>query len=258
MRRKRISFWERLSIGVLAVLWAVGGRAEAQDDFAGERLFRLHCAECHGLDGQGGVGPDLTRGMYRHGDTDEALYRTISQGVVGTPMPATTLSTRQLSQIIRYVRGLAGGARVTVPGEPAAGERLFATKGGCARCHMVRGEGGRMGPELTSIGSLRSPSNLRASILQPNEDIDPAYWMVEVVGKDGRIYTGIRLNEDSYSIQLLDVDENLHSLNKKDLQSVRADKKKSRMPAYTGVFTPAELDDLVAYLYSLQRSERLP
>ena len=91
----------------------------------GERLFRLHCAECHGLDGEGGAGPDLTRGVYRHGSSEEALYQTISKGVPGTPMPANSLSDRQLWQIVRYVRSLAGGARVTIPGDPAAGEKLF-------------------------------------------------------------------------------------------------------------------------------------
>ena len=258
MRRNRFSFWAKLWLGVLVMPLAVGGIAEAQENSAGELLFRLHCAECHGLDGQGGLGPDLTRGVYRHGETDEALYRTISQGVAGTRMPATTLSNRQLAQIIQHVRGLAGGARVAVPGDPAAGERLFSTKGGCVKCHMVRGEGGRLGPDLTAIGSLRSPANLRASILRPDEEIDAAYWTVEAVDKDGNVYSGIRLNEDSYNIQMLDVHEDLHSLNKRDLQAIRADKKKSRMPSYTGAFTPAELDDVVAYLYSLQRTTRLP
>ena len=123
---------------------------------------------------------------------------------------------------------------------------------------MPYGKGGRLGPDLTYVGSLRAPANLRASILRPDEEIDPAFWAVEAVDKDGKIYSGIRLNEDSYSIQMLDVNENMHSLIKKDLQTLTVDKKKSRMPAYAGVFTASELDDLVAYLYSLQRNARLP
>jgi cytochrome c oxidase cbb3-type subunit 3 len=245
---------------LLALHLIAGGTARGQDDdsAAGERLFRLHCAECHGLDGQGGQGPDLTRGVYRRGSTDRALYQTISKGVAGTPMPGTSLSDRQLGQIVRYVRGLAGAARVTVPGRQAAGDKLFAGKGGCTKCHMIRGEGGRLGPDLTTIGSLRSPQHLRASILRPDEDVSPAYWAVEVVDKNGTVYSGIRLNEDTYSIQILDTNENLHSLAKKDLQTVTVDKKKSRMPGYAAAFTAPELDDLVAYLYSLQRKARLP
>jgi putative heme-binding domain-containing protein len=249
----------RVWLCILLLHFTVGGIALAQEDgSAGERLFRLHCAECHGLDGQGGRGPDLTRGVYRRGSTDQALYQTISQGVAGTPMPATSLSERQLLQIVRFVRGLAGGARAAVSGDPAAGARLFTGRGGCPKCHMVRGEGGRLGPDLTYAGSRRAPANLRASILRPDEEIDSAYWAVEAVDKNGNTYSGIRLNEDSYSIQMLDVNENLHSLAKKDLRTLAINKKQSRMPAYAGVFTAAELDDLVAYLYSLQRNPRLP
>jgi putative heme-binding domain-containing protein len=252
--------WVRFWLIVLLLHFAADGIARAQDDAdsAGERLFRLHCAECHGLDGQGGRGPDLTRGVFRHGSTDQALYQTISQGVTGTQMPATSLSERQIMQIVKHVRGLAGSARVAISGDAAAGGKLFAGKGSCAKCHMVRGEGGSLGPDLTCIGSLRAPANLRASILRPDEEIDAAYWAVEAVDKNGKTYSGIRLNEDSYSIQLLDVNENLHSLAKKDLQTLTIDKKKSRMPTYAGVFTAAELDDLVAYLYSLQRNTRFP
>lgn len=259
MRCKIILAWVKVWLIILLLQFTAAGIARAQDDnSAGERLFRLHCAECHGLDGQGGRGPDLTRGVYRHGSTNQALYQTISQGVTGTQMPATSLSERQLLQIVRHVRGLAGSARVAVSGDPVAGGKLFAGKGGCPKCHMVRGEGGSLGPDLTYIGSLRAPANLRASVLRPDEEIDSAYWAVEAVDKNGKTYSGIRLNEDSYTIQLLDVNENLHSLAKKDLQTLTIDKRKSRMPAYAGVFKASELDDLVAYLYSLQRNARLP
>jgi putative heme-binding domain-containing protein len=210
------------------------------------------------LDGDGGLGPDLTRGIYRHGSTDQALFQTISKGIAGTPMPATSLPDPQLWQLVRHVHDLAGGVHVTVPGNAAAGEKLFAGKGGCAKCHMIRGEGGRLGPDLTYIGSLRSPANLRASILRPDEDISPRYWAVEAVDNHGVVYSGVRLNEDTYSIQILDLSENLHSLAKRDLRSLTVDRKKSRMPAYAGAFTAPELDDLVAYLYSLQRSAGHP
>ena len=234
------------------------GAVHAADSAGGERLFHLHCAECHGTDAQGGLGPDLRRGVYRHGSTDEALFETISKGVSGTPMPATFLSDEQLWQIVRFVRQVAGGTRVKVPGDPEAGMKLFSGKGGCSRCHMVRGKGGCFGPDLSSVGSLRSPAHLRASIQRPSEDIDPAYWSVEAVDQNGVAYSGVRLNEDSYSIQIMEQNENLRSLAKKDLRMLRVDKEKSRMPAYSGAFTGAELDDLVAYLYSLERKPRRP
>src|SRR5438128_1212586 len=121
-----MNFW----VCALAVSLITSRIAYSQNDelAAGERLFHLHCAECHGLDAQGGRGPDLTRGVYRRGSSDEALYQTISKGVAGTPMPGTSLSDRQLRQIVGYVRGLSGGTRVSLPGDPEAGAKLFAGK----------------------------------------------------------------------------------------------------------------------------------
>lgn len=250
----------RVCCGALALTLAGGRVTYGQNDdlTAGDRLYHLHCAECHGVDGAGGRGPDLTRGVYRHGSTEEALYRTIARGIPGTPMPATSLSDQQLRQILRYVRGLAGSARVAISGNVTYGEKLFRAKGGCMKCHMVRGQGGSLGPDLSSIGTARSPSHLRASVLRPDEEINPAYWAVSLTTSDGTSYSGIRLNEDTYTIQILDLNESLHSFAKKDLQVFKVDKKKSLMPSYAGLFADSELDDLVAYLYSLERKAALP
>jgi cytochrome c oxidase cbb3-type subunit III len=247
-----------LARSALAIL-AAGAIARGQnmDPPAGARLYRLHCSECHGPDGQGAQGPDLTRGVYRFGSTDEALYRTISKGIAGTPMPATTLSDAQLGQIVQHLRLLAGGVRVAVPGNPAAGASLFTGKGGCAKCHMVRGAGGRLGPDLTYIGSVRSPNHLRASILRPDEEVNRAYWSVEAVDNQGKSYSGIRMGEDTYSIQFLDLNEELNSLVKQDLKRLVVEKK-SRMPAYGQMLSDREVEDLVAYLYSLEREKRRP
>jgi putative heme-binding domain-containing protein len=241
-----------------ALVWCCMTFGQTSDPAAGARLYRLHCAECHGRGGEGGLGPDLTRGVYRRGSTDQAIFQTISSGIAGTPMPPATLSDEQLWQIVAHVRLLAGGVRVAVSGDPMAGEKLFTGKGGCLKCHMVNGKGGRLGPDLTLIGSQRSPGHLRSSIIRPDEDVGIGYWAVEAVDKGGKSYVGIRMNEDTYTIQILDMKEDLHSLSKEDLRSLTVDPKKSRMPPYEKTFTAAELDDLVSYLYSLERKGRRP
>jgi hypothetical protein len=66
----------------------------------------------------------------------------------------------------------------------------------------------------------------------------------------------LRLNEDTYTIQLLDAQRDLISLQKADLRSLRVENKASPMPSYEGKLSASELDDLIAYLSSLRRKAR--
>lgn len=228
-----------------------------EDVAAGGRIYHSHCAECHGLKGEGGRGPDLTRGEYRHGSTDAKLFKTIDDGIPGTQMPGVYFEEVQIWQIVAFVRSLAaGGSRATLPGDKASGEKLFFGKAGCTGCHMVNGRGGRFGPDLSDAGSARTAHHLRTSILKPNEDLPNTWWKVDATDRSGRTYSGLRMNEDTYSIQILDKASNLLSLNKATLTRLQIDSKKSVMPSYAGKLTDAEVDDLVVYLYSLQRKGR--
>jgi cytochrome c oxidase cbb3-type subunit III len=222
------------------------------DVAAGAKIFRSHCAVCHGLQAKGDRGPDLTRGEFRHGGSDSALLRTISKGIPGTEMPGSFFTEYQLGQVVAYVRSLAVKETPVLLGNPRAGQALFAKKGGCDRCHRINGQGGRLGPDLSDVGAFRSPQYVKASILKPNEAIHPGYQRVRLTGKDGKVFAATRLNEDTYSIQVMDDREELISLLKKDLQRVDEDRN-SLMPRYDGVFSNKEVDDLVAYLSSLRR-----
>ncbi|MCC6362354.1 MAG: c-type cytochrome [Bryobacterales bacterium] len=232
-------------------------RTTPEDVAAGGRIYRSHCAECHGLKGEGGRGPGLTRGEYRHGSGDAALFNTINNGISGTQMPGVYYEDHQIWQIVAFVRSLASGAgRQKIPGNSFAGEKIFFGKGGCAGCHMVNGRGGRFGPDLSAIGSSRNPSNLRASILRPSDDLPMQWWTVEAVTKAGANYRGLRFNEDTYTIQLFDFRKDLVSLRKADLTRLQVESKTSSMPVYEGKLASSEIDDLVAYLYGLQRKAR--
>lgn len=224
-----------------------------EDVAAGGRIFRSHCAQCHGLNGEGGRGPDLTTGRFRHGSSDGELLRTIMQGIAGTEMPGIYMEEHQVWQIVSYVRSLSTRREArTLAGDPARGERLFRGKGGCAACHMVNGAGGRRGPDLSDIGALRSPEHLRTSLVEPGKQVPGQWWTVRVRTPSGEQLAGFRLNEDTYSIQLLDEQGRLRSLLKSEVSSIELSKE-SIMPAYGALLTAAELEDLVAYLYSLRR-----
>ena len=216
----------------------------------GANIFHSHCAECHGLNGEGGRGPDLTRGGYRHGMTDEALFRTITYGIAGTQMPGSYFPANQIWQVVAYVKSLSRpNSGAPVAGNASSGATLF-RRSGCSKCHLTAGEGGRIGPDLTDIGSIRSPAYLRTAIVDPNAKEIAGYRAVRIVDNRGQQISGVRLNEDTYSIQIMDYQENLRSLLKRDLRQVEVSKE-SAMPAFSKL-PPADLDDLTAYLCSLK------
>jgi putative heme-binding domain-containing protein len=172
-------------------------------------------------------------------------------GIPGTEMPGFPLSGVESIQLLAYVRAL-GRAAIPAPpdGDAARGRELFAS-GECARCHRVGGTGSRTGPDLSDAGARLSPPDLLASLLRPDERVLPANWYVRAVTRDGRTITGRRMNEDTYSVQLIDTRDELVSLVKQDLREYELIKK-SLMPSYEGKLTREQLGDLVAYLASLK------
>ncbi len=231
----------------------------AMDVQTGRQLFTRQCSVCHGVRGTGGdVGPDLTTGQFEHASTDVGLFSVISDGIPNTPMPGLNRnrSDQAVWQIVAYVRSLSGGgARVAVAGDATAGEQLYRGAGNCSSCHRIDREGGRHGPDLTTIGDRRSPEQLLSDLVDPDERVQPAWWTMRVTHLDGTRVEGLRMNEGTYSVRILDSDDNLWSLQKRDLrESERIET--SSMPSYTGTLTGGQLEDLVAYLYGLSRQDR--
>jgi len=226
--------------------------ATAADRAAGAKIFRSHCAPCHGVRGTGGLGPNLTTGAFFHGSSDADLYAIVSDGIPGTAMPGVFFDGTQVWQIVAFVRSLSqSGAAAPVSGSASRGQLLFGKKG-CAGCHLVRGEGGTKGPDLSVIGSQRSAEYLRQSMLDPDANVAPQYWVAKIVMKDGSAHSGFVLNQDTYVVQILDFSKGLQSLPRSDFKDFGIDRS-SAMPSYKGELNEAELDDLVSYLASLKR-----
>jgi putative heme-binding domain-containing protein len=168
-------------------------------------------------------------------------------------MPGIYYEGKPVWQLVAFVRSLARNeSREPLRGDPRRGEQLYA-KLGCAACHAIGSEGGRFGPELTRIGSSRPPSHLRQSILDPNAEIAEPWRHTEIAAADGKLHRGFVLDEDSYSIRMLDENATLRSLPRSGLKKVAIDAKVSAMPSYRGRVSDAELEDLVAYLSGLRR-----
>jgi len=223
----------------------------AQDADLGARLFQTHCSYCHGTHGEGGRGADLTTGQYRHGGSNDELFRTIRNGIPGSEMPAVRATDNDVWQMVAFVKKIgSAGLEEKARGDSVAGKSVYASKG-CASCHAIGNDGGNLGPELTDVGRRRGPQFLQESILKPEADVPIRYRAIQVITKSGQTVSGIRLNEDDLSIQLRDTSDNLRSFLKDNLRDIRRDHP-SLMPAYGPMLTNKELENLIAYLSSLR------
>jgi putative heme-binding domain-containing protein len=122
----------------------------------------------------------------------------------------------------------------------------------CARCHTVRGRGGIVGPDLDDIGARRSAAHLREALLDPEVSVPTGFLLLRVVTRDGRVLSGVRVNEDGFSIQFRDLTGRLHSFWKTELDTLEQQWQRSPMGSYAGRLTTEQTDDLVAYLVSLK------
>ncbi len=231
----------------------------------GHRLFEVHCAVCHGPGGEGGKGPTLAQPTLPRASDDASLIRIISDGIGGTEMPQARIDRKDVPSVAAFVRSLGSRPLEVVPGNPERGAKIYAIKGACAQCHTLRGEGAAIGPDLTTVGRRRSAAYLRRALLDPNADVPQSYsafrsdvslpenfLYLRVVTTNQIEIVGVRVNEDTFSIQLRDVTGRVFSFYKDELAEIDKQWGKSPMPSYLGAFTPDELDDLVAFLVSLR------
>lgn len=220
----------------------------------GKRLYRFYCVNCHGMDGASGRGARLASKNHRMGSSDQEMFQTILNGIPATEMPGAWLEEDSIWKILAFVRTLEDGATQESPADPAAaarGRETYSTKGGCAGCHSIGMGGGRLGPDLTTIGSTRSREHLRESLLAPDKTVSARYTTVQVATRDGHTHQGILLNEDEYTIHIMDPGEQILSFRRAELKEA-AHSSKSLMPAYGKLLSSEELDDLLSFLCSLR------
>jgi putative heme-binding domain-containing protein len=280
----RLSPRSRWREGIALLLWLVviaAATVQAADDRnplagdpkaakAGEYEFRINCALCHGLGARGGGrGPDLTRAQKKHTHSDAEMFQVISNGIAGTAMPANGtngqgvgMTDEEIWQIIAYIRSQEVKAPAQSAGNAAHGKDLFYGDANCSLCHMVDGKGGRLGPDLTGVGgsrtreaiidSVRNPSRRLAwGLTEATKEFPQEYESVTVVTADGQEIKGVTLNEDSFTVQMMDTNEQIHLLEKDRLRSFHKSRE-SAMPKYNAdTLSDKDLEDIVAYLTSV-------
>jgi putative heme-binding domain-containing protein len=234
---------------------AIAGHPEdyAPADIAyGAKLFGEQCVACHGTNGDGVGGVDFKRGTFHTVVTDRDLSQVIGNGVPGKGMPAFKLDPAEIAGIVAYIRNFNAVDRASVKlGDATRGQALFEGRAQCGTCHRVDGVGPRVAPDLSDVGAMRSAASLQRSVLDPSSQMMPINRPVHIVTRDGRSFDGRRLNEDTYSVQIIDTHEALVSLDKADLRTFTIGTT-STMPDYRGRLSDDEVADLVAYLLSLK------
>ena len=237
---------------------------------AGEYEFRINCALCHGLGAHGGGrGPDLTRAQKKHVHSDAEMFQIISNGIPGTVMPANGtngqgvgMTEEEIWQIITYIRSVELKAPAQPLGSAAHGRELFYGDANCSLCHMIEGKGGRLGPELTGVAGSRTRESIIDSVRNPSrrlawglteatKEFPQEYETITVVTADGKEIKGVALNEDSFSVQMMDQNEEIYRLEKAKLRSFKKSRE-SMMPKFGAeILSDKDLEDIVAYLVSV-------
>jgi len=220
---------------------------------AGMGQFRQRCADCHGTDARGVRGPDITQ-VWSSGRTDRGLFETVRRGVSNTEMPAfpaPRTSDRDIWQILAYLRTIASPAPADPPSGDAGNGRVVFEEN-CVGCHRVNAQGGRLGPDLSRIGSARSREILLSRIRSGVDYPRPGFEPVTITPESGPPIRGVKKNEDLFSVQIMDTRERIQGYEKDKVQAV-VDLRRSLMPVFGPErLSDSDLNDLVRYLGTLR------
>lgn len=269
---------KRVSLAAALALAAFSAFAQAANPFMGnaeavqqgKAVYDQSCTACHGANG--GAGERAPAIVTSNGATlvdersDAQTLDVIRHGIPGTAMPAWAgrLTDDEVLKIAAYIHALRGTAISNpLPGDPVHGQQVFWGKGGCGGCHMISGRGSVLGPDLTNIAAKRNATAISDALTKADHRIfadggthlpiipPMNYEPVTVMAKDGQTVDGVMLNQDAYSVQLLDMSGKPRSFRRSELSKVVI-KPGSLMPTdYDKRLSRGEFNDLLAYLTRL-------
>jgi len=248
------------------------GRASNPNPFAGNpqaiaegrELYNRTCTVCHGYDGTPGEqGPALAASGRRYLRTsDQEIFDAVRNGIPGTVMPGTGLAEADAWKVAAYIRSLRGTA-IDAPaqGDVGHGEQIFWGKGACGDCHMLRGRGGVLGPDLSNLAGRRKVYSIRDALTKTEHRVATdggrhelsltplnTYQAVHVVTRDGKALSGVLMNEDNFSLQIMGSDNELHMFARDELGQVVYEPKSLMPTDYDKRLTAEEFQDLLAFL----------
>ena len=189
----------------------------------GEQLFIENCAICHGPEGDAVPRVNLARGKFRHGSSDEELSQTIKNGIPGTAMPPGNFHEHQITALIAYLRSMSASA-IRIPSlwaMPRGAKRSWRAKVNASIATGLTARD-RISVPISAISAVtRRAAQLQRSILDPDAEMLPQNRFFRVVTRDGTTITGRLLNLDTFTVQMMDSNQQLRSFVKSELEGVR-------------------------------------
>jgi cytochrome c oxidase cbb3-type subunit 3 len=216
---------------------------------SGRVLYNRTCTGCHGPDGgEGDRAPALDANRRYFRVSEAAIFDVVKHGIPGTVMPSSGLPDTDVWKIVAFIRNVrATASDLVVPGNVQNGMAVFTGPGKCSGCHMIRGQGGVLGPDLSSIGAQLNLKKLQETLTK-ERPVPNGYRPVEVVTLQGETISGIARNSDAFSLQLLDKNGALHLFDTKELRSIVYTDHSLMPHNYDKVLSADQYRDLVAML----------
>jgi cytochrome c oxidase cbb3-type subunit 3 len=263
--RKNMSRWLGSVLSSVALVACVAGGmlpdAQAQGRRnAGAQVFASNCAGCHGADGHGAErGPSIATMPSVIAKSDDNLLSIVTKGVPGTGMPPFgSLDEASRVAVVAYLRTLQGKDKAAAPvtGDAEAGRALFFGKAQCSNCHMVSGQGGFMGSDLTAYGLSHPAAAIQKTIVDPDSVLQPTVMLMDLVTKKGQKISGMVRTEDNFSLVVQSVDGQFHMFSKSDLANINLTDHSLMPRDYGTTLSNKERDDLASFL--IVTSQKIP
>ncbi len=251
-----LSLCAKYSIALIVSLVASHAQTtlHSAENSVGRRIFESSCAPCHGLNGKGGEhAPDIATRPDIARLSDGAILKVLREGKPQAGMPPFAgLGTMKLSETLNYLRFLQGQLRAPMPiVSTEKGREVFFGKGECSGCHMVRGAGGFLGPDLSDYGASHSADEIRSAIVSAEKRSGIQKGWAKATTRDGQQVSGLVRNEDDFSVQLQGKDGAFYSVERSDLSALTVDPEPLMSDSYGTRLSKSELDQLVGYLLSV-------
>ena len=234
-------------------------------------MNKKSCLGCHQLNDEGGrIGPNLSRSSINY--KPEWVYAWIFNPQIFRPdtkMPNLGLEPEEARAIASFLASFQPEKEgeeikfeipeeleqyLSTKGDPKRGEKIYNDPEGtasCAKCHLVKGRGGAVGPELSFVGTSRTREFLLESILDPDAVITSGYKTILILTKDRKFITGIKKNEDESGFVIVDKAGKSWHIPKAKIKKFKTQKISTMPGNFKDVLEVQEIADLLAYLGTL-------